>query len=88
MMEALVREADSVREGIGRTVVRNLKAMARMGALLEEAVRHTYPQFPLRRGVLSWDQYLPPLSNTLRQLAERYDISALAQHTVAGSTTR
>jgi polysaccharide pyruvyl transferase WcaK-like protein len=88
MMEALVREADSVREGIGRTVVRNLKVMARMGALLEEAVRHTYPQFPLRRGVLSWDQYLPPLSNTLTQLAERYDISALAQHTVAGSTSR
>jgi polysaccharide pyruvyl transferase WcaK-like protein len=88
MMEALVREADSVREGIGRTVVRNLKAMARMGALLEEAVRHTYPQFPLRRGVLSWDQYLPPLSNTLTQLAERYDISALAQHIVAGSTSR
>src|SRR5229473_1190646 len=35
MMEALVREADSVREGIGRTVVRNLQVMARMGTLLE-----------------------------------------------------
>ena len=29
--------ADAVREGIGRTVVRNLKMMARMGVLLEDA---------------------------------------------------
>jgi polysaccharide pyruvyl transferase WcaK-like protein len=87
MMEALLREAGSVREGIGRTVVRNLKLMARMGGLLEDAVRHTYPEFPVRSGVLSWDQYLPPLSNTLTQLAERYDTSGLAQHSVAGSTT-
>jgi len=88
MMEALVGEAESVREGIGRTVVRNLKLMARMGGLLEDAVRRTYPEFPLRSGVLSWDQYLPPLSNTLTQLAERYDTPGLAQHSVAGSTTR
>jgi polysaccharide pyruvyl transferase WcaK-like protein len=88
MMEALVREAESVREGIGRTVVRNLKVMARMGALLEDAVRRTYPEFPLRSGVLSWDQYLPPLSNTLTQLADRYDTSVLAQHSAAGSSTR
>lgn len=85
MMEALVREADSVREGIGRTVVRNLKVMARMGTLLEDTVRRTYPEFPLRSGVFSWEEYLPPLSKTLRELAERYDISAIAQHSVAGS---
>src|ERR1700720_2845824 len=61
IMEALVREADSVREGIGHTVVRNLKVMAHMGAILEDAVRRTYPQFPLRSGVLSWKEHLPPL---------------------------
>jgi polysaccharide pyruvyl transferase WcaK-like protein len=88
MLETLVREADFVREGIGRTVVRNLKLMARMGTILEDTLRRTYPEFPLRRGVLSWEAYLPPLSNTLRQLAERYDTSALAQHSVAGSTSR
>src|ERR1700688_1148781 len=87
MMEALVREADSVREGIGRTVVRNLKVMARMGTLLEDAVRHTYPEFPLRSGVLSWEDYLPPLSPAIRQLAERYD-SSIAQPSVAGSAAR
>ena len=88
MMEALVREADSVREGIGRTVVRNLKVMARMGTLLEDTVRRTYPEFPLRSGVLSWEEYLPPLSKTLRDLAERYDTSIVAQHSVAGSASR
>jgi polysaccharide pyruvyl transferase WcaK-like protein len=88
MMEALVREADSVREGIGCTVVRNLKVMARMGTLLEDAVRGTYPEFPLRSGVLSWEEYLPPLSKTLVDLAERYDTSTITQHSVAGSASR
>jgi polysaccharide pyruvyl transferase WcaK-like protein len=78
VMETLVAEADSVREGIGQTVVRNLKVMARMGTFLEDAIRRTYPEFPLRSGVLSWEDYLPPLSDNLRQLAERYDTSANA----------
>jgi polysaccharide pyruvyl transferase WcaK-like protein len=73
MMETLVVEADSVREGIGRTVVRNLKVMARMGTYLEDAIRRTYPEFPLRPGVLSWEDYLPPLSKELSGLADRYD---------------
>jgi len=86
VMENLVAEADSVREGIGRTVVRNLKVMARMGTVLEDAVRRTYPEFPLRSGVLSWEDYLPPLSPTLVELAERYDSSSEAtQRSVAGS---
>ncbi len=78
IMEALVAEADTVREGIGRTVVRNLKVMARMGTFLEDAVRRAYPEFPLRSGVLSWEDYLPPLSNQLLQLAKRYDSSPVA----------
>jgi polysaccharide pyruvyl transferase WcaK-like protein len=76
IMETLVRARDAVREGIGRTVVRNLKMMARMGVLLEDAVRRQYPEFPLRSGVLSWEDYLPPLNENLLQLAERYDASA------------
>ncbi len=78
IMEALVAEADGVHEGIGRTVVRNLKVMARMGTFLEDAVRRAYPEFPLRSGVLSWEDYLPPLSNQLLQLARRYDSSPAA----------
>jgi polysaccharide pyruvyl transferase WcaK-like protein len=91
IMETLVAEADSVREGIGTTVVRNLKVMARMGTILEDAVRHTYPEFPLRSGVLSWEDYLPPLSPTLLDLANRYDQSAPAasrQHSAVGSSAR
>jgi polysaccharide pyruvyl transferase WcaK-like protein len=78
IMETLVVEAESVREGIGQTVVRNLKVMSRMGTFLAEAIRQTYPEFPLRSGVLSWEDYLLPLSNDLRQLAERYDASPAA----------
>src|SRR5437667_8931696 len=78
IMETLVAEADSVREGIGETVVRNLKVMARMGTFLEDVVRRTYPEFPLRPGVFSWEEYLPPLSNNLLQLAGRYGSSPAA----------
>ena len=78
LMETLVKEADSVREGIGRTVVRNLKVMARMGTLLEDAVRRTYPEFPIRTGVFSWEDYLPPLSKELVRLVEQYDSAASA----------
>jgi polysaccharide pyruvyl transferase WcaK-like protein len=75
VMEALVREAEGIREGIGRTVVRNLKAMARMGTFLENAVHRQYPDFPILSGVLSWEDYLPPLGENLLHLMERYDSS-------------
>src|ERR1700675_673389 len=88
MMETLIAEADSVRDGIGRAVVRNLKVMAHMGTILEDTVRNTYPEFPLRPGVLFWQDYLPPLSRTLLQLVERFDTSAETQHSVAASSAR
>jgi polysaccharide pyruvyl transferase WcaK-like protein len=80
IMDTLFAEADSVRDGIAKTVVRNLKVMARMGTFLEDAVRRQYPEFPLRSGILSWEDYLPPLSPDLRSLVEKYDSapSALA----------
>ena len=88
-MDTLVAEADSVRDGIGKTVVRNLKVMARMGTFLEDAMRRTYPEFPLRSGILSWEDYLPPLNDALLELAERYDASApVRQHSVAGTSAR
>ena len=73
IMETLVREADAVRDGIARTVVQNLKAMARMGKIFEDLVRRQYPEFPRGSGVRSWENYLPPLSDTLIRLAERYE---------------
>jgi polysaccharide pyruvyl transferase WcaK-like protein len=78
MMENLVLEADSVREGIGHTVVRNLKVMARMGVIFEDVLRRQYPEFPLRSGVRSWEEYLPPLSEPLVRLAEKHDVAEAA----------
>ena len=78
VMECLVVEADPIRESIGRTVVSNLKGMARMATFLEDEVRKTYPEFPLRHGVLSWEDNLPPLHEDLRNLVEQYDTTAMA----------
>jgi polysaccharide pyruvyl transferase WcaK-like protein len=78
MMETLVAEAESVREGIGQTVVRNLKVMVRMGVIFEDLMRRQYPAFPLRGGVRSWEEYLPPLNENLVRLAEKYDVSEAA----------
>jgi len=78
VMERLVLEADAIRDGIARAVVNNLKAMARMGGFFEEEVRSTYPEFPLRQGVLSWEDNLPPLHENLRKLVEQYDTMSAA----------
>ena len=73
VMESLVTEAEAIRENIGKTVVSNLKAMARMATFLEDEVRRTYPEFPLRRGVVRWEDNLPPLNENLRKLVDTYD---------------
>ena len=73
VMERLVVEADAIRDSVGRTVVSNLKAMSRMAVFFEDEVRKTYPEFPLRKGVLSWEENLPPFSEDLRKLVEEYD---------------
>jgi len=46
-----------------------------MGTFLENAVHRQYPDFPIRSGVLSWEDYLPPLGENLLHLMERYDSS-------------
>ncbi|MGB2678077.1 MAG: polysaccharide pyruvyl transferase family protein [Candidatus Acidiferrum sp.] len=73
VMESLVTQAEAIRKNIGKTVVSNLKTMARMAIFLEDEVRRTYPEFPLRRGVVSWEDNLPPLNENLRKLVETYD---------------
>ncbi len=78
VMERLVVEAEAIRESIGRTVVSNLKGMSRMATFLEEEVRKTYPEFPLRKGVMSWEDNLPVLSKELNGLVEQYDTATRA----------
>ena len=72
VLESLARETESLREGIGRTVARNLRTMARMGIYFEEEVQRRYPDFPIRQGNACWEDYLPPLSPALRRLLETY----------------
>ena len=65
-------EGERIADGIARTVVRNLKVMARMGVYFEEEVQRRYPDFPTRRGEWSWEDYLPPMNEGLRSLIEAY----------------
>jgi polysaccharide pyruvyl transferase WcaK-like protein len=78
VMEYLAVNADAIREGIGSSVVRNLKSMARMGVFLERAIHEQYPDFPVRSGVHGWEEYLPPLSANLERLLESYSRAAAA----------
>jgi polysaccharide pyruvyl transferase WcaK-like protein len=68
----LSQEGERIADGIGRTVVRNLKVMARMGVYFEEEVQRRYPEFPTRGGEWGWEDYLPPVNESLRGLAEAY----------------
>jgi polysaccharide pyruvyl transferase WcaK-like protein len=68
----LSQEGEKIADGIGRTVVRNLKVMARMGVYFEEEVQKRYPEFPTRKGEWGWEDYLPPMSPGVRSLAEAF----------------
>jgi polysaccharide pyruvyl transferase WcaK-like protein len=70
-LRALDAEREEIREAIAGAVVRNLQMMARMGVYFEEHVARRYPEFPVRSGVLGWEDYLPPLSPVLRRLIEK-----------------
>lgn len=71
-LRALDSQAAEIRDAMGQTVARNLQLMARMGTYFEEQVARRYPQFPVRAGVLGWEDYLPPLSPALVKLLETY----------------
>ena len=71
-LNTLASEGERIADGIARTVVRNLKVMARMGVFLEEEVQRRYPEFPTRTGEWSWEDYLPPMSSSLRHLVAAY----------------
>jgi len=71
-LEILATDGERIADGIARTVVKNLKVMARMGVYFEEEVQRRYPEFPARRGEWSWEDYLPPMNASLRQLVAAY----------------
>jgi polysaccharide pyruvyl transferase WcaK-like protein len=71
-LNKLYTDGEQIASGIGRTVVKNLKVMARMGVYFEEEVQRRYPDFPTRKGEWSWEDYLPPMSIGLRELIQAY----------------
>jgi len=71
-LETLATEGERIADGIARTVVKNLKLMARMGVFFEEEVQRRYPEFPTRRGEWAWDAYLPPMNSSLHELVTAY----------------
>src|SRR5437762_12600494 len=71
-MDKLATEGERIADGIGRTVVKNLKTMARMGVYFEEEVQRRYPDFPTRKGQWGWEDYLPPMDAGLHRLIGMY----------------
>jgi len=71
-LETLATEGERIADGIARTVVKNLKVMARMGVFFEEEMQRRYPDFPTRKGDWSWEDYLPPMHDSLRQMVAAY----------------
>jgi polysaccharide pyruvyl transferase WcaK-like protein len=71
-LEKLATDGQAIADGIGRTVVKNLKVMARMGVYFEEELQRRYPDFPTRKGQWSWEDYLPPMDEGLRRLIGMY----------------
>jgi len=84
-LDHLYTDGESVAAGIGKTVVKNLKLMARMGIHFEEAVQRCYPNFPTRRGEWSWEDYLPPMHRGLLALVERFDTAAESRNPAVAS---
>src|SRR4029077_14435613 len=72
-LEKLSADGEAIADGIARSVVRNLKVMARMGVYFEEEVQRRYPEFATRRGESSWEDYLPPMGAGLRELVVAYN---------------
>ena len=71
-LEVLAREGERISDGIARTVVKNLRVMAQMGIFFEEEVQRRYPDFSTRTGEWSWEAYLPPMNQSLRELVAAY----------------
>ena len=71
-LNVLATEGERISDGIARTVVKNLKVMAQMGVFFEEEVQRRYPEFPTRTGQWSWEDYLPPMNESLRQLVSAF----------------
>lgn len=74
-LERVWVERASMREGIDRTVVRNLETMGRMGQMLVDHVRERHPEMPFRPELGEHGDpwaHLPPLPPRIRELVEKH----------------
>jgi polysaccharide pyruvyl transferase WcaK-like protein len=76
VLERLWQERDALAPAIGRSVVRNLERMAKMGHFFEEEIARRFPEFRTHTGLVPWQEYLPPLAPELTSLVERWGESA------------
>ena len=74
MLLHLEKDADEIRRGIDRSVVKNLRRMGEMGMVMVDHVRSHHPTFPFREGLGSggdpWD-HLPTLPPAVEALVAR-----------------
>jgi hypothetical protein len=77
-LRALDAEAEEIRDSMAQVIAVNLRLMARIGVYFEEHVARRYPEFPVRTGVLGWEEYLPPLSPLLSKLLEEHSGALVA----------
>ena len=70
----MVRDAESIREGIDRCVYANLERMGQMGQILVDYVRAAHPEFPFRPELGEhgdpWD-HLPSLAPAVQGIVDR-----------------
>ena len=72
MLRKLRAGPEKIRDEIFKSVVRHLQKMADMGKELEAVVSDCYPEFPVPDNKTYWYDYLPPLSENLNNLLEKY----------------
>lgn len=75
MLSHLHNDRDAIKDGIGRTVVRNLERMGRMGMALVEHVRSHHPDFPFAANLGAHGnpfEHLPKLPEAVADLVREY----------------
>ena len=73
LLPKLLQHSEEMQSNLSQTVVNNLKSMARMGVYFQQHLINRYPEFPIKRGLLSWENYLPTLNKNLVQLIEKFE---------------
>ncbi|MEC8024621.1 MAG: polysaccharide pyruvyl transferase family protein [Myxococcota bacterium] len=68
----LYDDGESIAEGIGRAIPRQLQLMGNMGIDFMDEVVKTYPEFPRKDLPRTWEAHLPPLPKVVSDILESY----------------